>query len=54
MRSIDNYYLAKEVIASYYDKKGYYACFLPKVFKDCGNGAHTHMSLWKDGKNITG
>jgi len=54
MRSIDNFYLAKEVIACYFSKKGYYACFLPKVFSDCANGAHTHMSLWKNGKNITG
>lgn len=54
MRSIDNYYMAKEILACYYAKKGYYACFLPKVFSDCSNGAHTHMSLWKDGKNVTG
>jgi glutamine synthetase len=54
MRSIDNYYLAKEIIACFYSSKGYIACFLPKVVKDCGNGAHAHLSLWKDGKNIMG
>jgi glutamine synthetase len=29
-------------------------CFLPKSSEDSGNGCHIHMSLWKDGKNITG
>lgn len=33
---------------------GYIACFLPKVLKDCGNGAHAHLSLWRNGKDIVG
>ena len=29
--------------------------FMPKPMEDqMGNGAHVHMSLWKNGKNVTG
>jgi len=54
MRAIDKYYIAKEIVACYFKKKGFNACFLPKVVKDCGNGAHAHLSIWKDKQNHMG
>ena len=34
--------------------RGLRASFLPKVFPDCaGSGCHVHMSLWRDGENVT-
>ena len=54
MQLIDNYYIAKEIIACFFKKRGYIASFLPKVMKDCGNGAHVHISIWRDGKNMIG
>lgn len=51
---IDNLYYAKMILAHYYNQKGLYACFLPKINENCGNGCHIHLSLWKDGKNVLG
>ena len=52
--TIDNLFFAKMVISHYYSQKGQYACFLPRVNEDCGNGCHVHLSLWRNGKNVLG
>jgi glutamine synthetase len=54
MKIIDKYYICKEIVACFFKKRGYIASFLPKVFKDCGNGSHAHLSIWKNGKNHFG
>ena len=54
MQSIDNYQLARETIHHHFSSKGLVPCFLPKSSEEAGNGCHVHLSLWKDGKNITG
>lgn len=50
---IDDYHFTKEIIACYFKKLGYIASFLPKILS-VGSGAHAHLSIWKDGKNIMG
>lgn len=41
--------MAKAIAAKY----GYIATFMPKPFWGMnGSGAHTHISVWKDGKNL--
>ena len=54
MKSIDKYYIAKEIISCFFKTKDYRISFLPKVIKDCGNGAHAHVSLWKGKNNAMG
>jgi glutamine synthetase len=50
MKTLDDYYLAKEIITQHFRKKGCLVTFIPKPFEnECGNGAHVHISLWKDG-----
>lgn len=52
---LDDYFIAKEVIAQHFRQKGLLATFLPKPQADgMGNGAHIHMSLWRNGANCTG
>ncbi|MCB2154355.1 type I glutamate--ammonia ligase [bacterium] len=42
-------YIVKNVCA----RHGLSACFMPKpLFGDNGSGMHTHMSIWKDSKNL--
>ena len=54
-KTLDDYYLSREIITQHFRKKGLIASFLPKPFANSmGNGAHIHLSLWKNGKNITG
>lgn len=52
MTTLDNYHRVKEAISHHFRQKNILACFLPKV-GTFGNGCHIHMSLWKDGVNIT-
>jgi glutamine synthetase len=52
MTTLDNYHLIKEAISHHFREKNILACFLPKVGA-FGSGCHIHMSLWKDGVNIT-
>lgn len=34
--------------------KGMRAVFLARTLEEYGNGCHVHISLWKDGENVTG
>lgn len=54
MTSIDNLFFTRMVLAYYYEQKGQYACFLPKISKQCGNSCHVQVSLSKDGVNVMG
>ncbi|CDW89798.1 glutamate--ammonia ligase [Stylonychia lemnae] len=53
VKTLDDYYLAKEIITQHFKKRGYVVTYLPKPFMEApGNGAHVHMSLWKNGINV--
>lgn len=57
LTATDHYLRAREALGG---KNRYYCtdqihCILPKVdLNDLGNGCHVHISLWRDGVNITG
>jgi glutamine synthetase len=52
---LDGYYLAKEIIALHFKQRGMVVTYLPKPTpEEMGNGCHMHISVWRDGKNITG
>ncbi len=49
----DKLLLYKYIIKNMARKNGMVATFMPKpIFNDNGSGMHTHMSLWKGGKNL--
>lgn len=49
----DRMLLYKYIIKNMARKAGKVVTFMPKpVFMDNGSGMHTHVSLWKDGKNL--
>ncbi len=53
LRAADNQVFFKETVKAIARKYGMYASFMPKPFQDkSGSGAHIHISLWKDGKNV--
>ncbi len=49
----DKALLYKYIIKNVANRHGLSACFMPKpVFADNGSGMHTHISVWKDDKNL--
>ncbi len=53
LRMGDKALLYKYIIRNVARRHNLSACFMPKpVFEDNGSGMHTHMSIWKDGKNL--
>lgn len=54
MRAADQQITIRETVHAVAHRHGLMATFLPKPFPNrAGSGCHIHMSLWKDGKNIT-
>jgi glutamine synthetase len=49
----DNHIVMRETLHAIAEKHGMVVSLLPKVSEGIGAGCHMHMSLWKDGKNIT-
>ena len=55
MPAADRQILFRETVHGVAIERGFKASFLPKIFADrAGNGCHLHLSLWQEGKNITG
>ena len=55
MKTLDDYFLAKEIITQHFRKKGLLVTYLPKPFdQETGSGAHVHMSLLSNGLNCMG
>lgn len=53
LKSADNQIFFRETLRGVAQKHGLITSFMPKPFKDlAGSGAHIHISLWKDGKNM--
>jgi glutamine synthetase len=49
----DDFVLVRETIRAVSANHGLRATFSPKVLADgVGNGAHAHLSLWRDGENL--
>jgi glutamine synthetase len=52
-RMADKSALYKYIVKNVARQHGMYACFMPKpLFGDNGSGMHTHVSIWKGGKNL--
>ena len=55
LRCADHQIMFREAIHAVANKHNLKASFMPKIFSEqAGNGCHLHLSLWKQGKNITG
>jgi glutamine synthetase len=53
LRAADNQVIFRETVRGVAQNHGLTATFMPKPFADAaGSGAHVHISLWKDGKNL--
>ena len=53
LETLDKYFMARELIKAVLRKYSLIGSFIPKSGPITQNGAHVHMSLWKDGRNIT-
>ncbi|HVV28431.1 MAG TPA: type III glutamate--ammonia ligase [Rhizomicrobium sp.] len=53
LTTADRHSFFKYMVKSIAEKHGLRATFMPKPFADLtGNGCHTHVSLWKGGRNL--
>lgn len=53
MHAADNIMTFKLVVKTLAQRNGLHATFMPKpIFGQAGNGMHTNMSLFRDGKNV--
>ena len=53
LRAADNIVTFKLAVKTVAAQNGFHATFMPKpVFGEAGNGMHTNMSLFRDGKNV--
>lgn len=53
LETLDKYFMARELIKGVLRKYSLLCSFIPKSGPITQNGAHVHMSLWKEGRNIT-
>jgi glutamine synthetase len=53
LRAADNQVIFRETVRGVAHNHGLIASFMPKPFENAaGSGAHFHISLWKEGKNL--
>jgi glutamine synthetase len=53
LKAADDFMTFKLAVKTLAQKNGQHATFMPKpIFGICGNGMHTNMSLFRDGKNV--
>ncbi|CFX11269.1 Glutamine synthetase 3 [Candidatus Filomicrobium marinum] len=53
LKTADRHVFFKYMVKSIAEKYGLRATFMPKPFANLtGSGCHTHVSLWRDGKNL--
>ncbi len=54
LAAADQQLVVRETVRAAAGRCGLIASFVPKIFPDkAGNGAHLHLSLWRDGQNLT-
>jgi len=54
LAAADRHVLLREAVRGVAARHGLAASFAPKPFPDrAGSGAHLHLSLWRDGRNVT-
>jgi glutamine synthetase len=54
LAAADHQVVFRETVRAVARQHGLIASFVPKIFADrAGNGAHLHLSLWRDGQNLT-
>ncbi len=55
LAAADQQLVVRETVHAVARQLGMIASFLPVLFeKEGGNGSHVHLSLWRNGKNVTG
>ena len=55
LTTADRMLFARQTVHAVARRAGLRAVLLPKIFEQTtGNGAHCHVSLWRDGRNIVG
>jgi glutamine synthetase len=55
LKAADNQIAFRETVKAIALRHNLLASFLPKIFPDkAGSGCHLHLSIWRDGRNITG
>jgi glutamine synthetase len=55
LTTADRMLFARQTVHAVARRAGLRAVLLPKIFEHtAGNGAHCHLSLWRDGRNVVG